>query len=261
MPSYRPTRKPTTAFSGVQVQAAVVVDGVQLNNVRSRQLLSDAMSAGRSLAAYGSMLLSAASDAVIAATLANELALSVDAVSLDSETLLAQTGGVSSVSVHFSVFAQASDFPGTTFTGDESAAVYAKIAGALNVSVTTGAFRNALVTEATAQYAPQLLALKNVTFTGVTYTSLNTAPADDEGKQNDLSGGEFAGLVIGVIVAFLALIALVVLCIRAQSDAHDSSTAATLPSKPAVKVAEKVGFEPVVSNQVQMSADSLEHVV
>ncbi len=245
MPSYHPTRKPTTVFSGVQVQAAVVVVGVQLNNVRSRQLLSDAMSVGRSLAAYGSMLLTATSDAVIAATLANELALSVDAVSLDFETLVAQTGGVSTVSVHFSVFAQASDFPGTTFTGDESAAVYAKIAGALNVSVTTGAFRTALVTEATEQSASELLALSDVTFTGVSYTALSTSPVDDEGKQNDLSGGEFAGLVIGVIVAFLVLIALVVLCFRAKSDADGSSQ-----SMPVAMVAEKAIFEPVETNAV-----------
>ncbi len=36
-------------------------------------------------------------------------------------------------------------------------------------------------------------------------------------KQNDLSGGDFAGLVNGLIVTFLVLIALVVLCVRAYS--------------------------------------------
>ncbi len=204
---------------GVKVAAAVVVDGVLLNARRHLLTVSTVDTApSRALAAYGSMLLSAASDAVIAATLANVLILSVDVVSLDSETLISQTGGVSSVSVHFSVVAQASDFPGTTFTGDMNAAVYAKIAGALNVSVTTGAFKTALVTEATVRYAPQLLSLTNVTFTGATFTALITAP-DSKERINDLSGGEFAGLVIGVIVAFLAVIALVVLCVRTQSGA------------------------------------------
>ncbi len=234
-----------------------MANGVHLN--AQRQLLTDTSVAGsavRSLAAYGSMLLSAASDSAIATTLANVLTLSVDAVSLDSETLIFQTGGVSSVSVHFSVIAQAVDFPGTTFTGDVNAAVYAKIAGALNESVTTGAFKITLRTEATAQNAPQLLALTNVTFTGATFTVLSTSSAGEE-KQNGLSESSFAGLVIGVLLAMAATIVFVVLYIRSQSDAYSSGSAVVAPSPAAMVVLkeeeEDVVFDPLKSDEVQLT--------
>ncbi len=204
--------KPTKKIKkGVEVRAEIMLNIWIYDERRHLIAVFVAMEQTRSLAAHGTMLLSATSDDVIATTLANELALSVDAVSLDSETLVAQTGGVSSVSVHFSVIAQASDFPGTTFTGDESAAVYAKIAGALNVSVSSGSFKSALVTEATAQGAPQLMSLANVTYAGASFAELSATTDDEVSKDPSSSEGRFYGLVIGVPVAVFVVLLLVAL--------------------------------------------------
>jgi hypothetical protein len=157
-----------------------------------------------------SLLLSDNSRQALIAVTASLMGLQVSAVSIAREYLIDtnSTTGLSQVGVVFNFLVQNSDFPELTFA--TPATLFSAVSALLDNSISGGQFDTALISVATQYQAAELFESgfdPTVNVTPPTFITVDTT-SDSETEKSDLSGGELAGVVIGVIVVF----ALIVLC-------------------------------------------------
>ncbi len=154
----------------------------------------------RKLARAGTMLLMEVSDQAIIAAVAAELDLSEESVEIVSESIVSNVTNVATVLVEFKILAPAQGF--STYE-----ACFAHFS--VKLSDTEGIHDQVLVA-AEDMGAFELYHMSNVTVLGLANSgAIDTKPAD----RDDISEGDFAGVVIGIVVAFLVLAVLMYLCI------------------------------------------------
>ncbi len=191
----------------INAHGSLHITGV--NMFRQQQLsLRSNVGGVNATAAHSTMLLTTISNQAIAASLARILELTMSAISIDSERLVAQVDSDPSttvVEVDFTVIAQASDYIDTTFTGDISAALHSKIVSTLNASISSGTMVTMLRAVSSAIDAPELATVTHVTLTPLTYSVFSTELTSG-GYQNDRSYGQFTGFAMDIIVVMLFLV-------------------------------------------------------
>eukprot|EP01034_Spumella_vulgaris_P042831 gene42831-53144_t len=165
-------------------------------------------------------ILSDNSHTALIAAVANVLGLSMDAVSVVTEELISTTSGLSTVGVTVRVLAQNSDF--STETYDSPAELFAFVQTSMSASLSSTAFNTALHTAAVHYQSAELVDSaydSSVTVDQPTYSGVETVSNDD-----NLSKGDTAGIVIGVIVVVALAVALIFYAVskrpRSEQQTH-----------------------------------------
>eukprot|EP01034_Spumella_vulgaris_P035022 gene35022-43185_t len=216
LPTFKPTASPTTSFTGISLDYTialkdVIVGDVVASNTQHIQSVLDA-----------SLLSDNAHNALIAAV-ANVLGLTMDAVSVLAAEVLSTTNSLSTVSVMVRILAKNSDFATQSFKSSDD--LFSFVKTALTTTCTTGVFDTALQTAAVYYQAVELVSVvydPTVTVDEPTYTKVDTYDPMDAG----LSTGEYAGIVIGVLIVAMLVSAVVYFVVGASSGAGEQSYAA-----------------------------------
>jgi hypothetical protein len=143
-------------------------------------------------------------NALIAAT-AQVLGLQFSAVSIVSEEEIGEAvNGLSTVAVVFRILAKDSDYSELQFASPRE--LFVAVTNKLTLTLSSGAFNAALATAAEQYHAVELMTDDaqvdlTVTVSPPTFTEVDTYDPMDAG----LSTGEYAGIVIGVLVAFIVV--------------------------------------------------------
>ncbi len=143
------------------------------------------------------------------------LGLETSAVSVVNEYLIEEVNGISRVGVVLRILAQKSDFPELSFSSP--AEIFASVTTLLTTSIASGSFDTTIAAAAIEFQAAELLQAVYDTAAEVpkpTYTEIDTYDPMDAG----LSTGEYAGIVIGVLVAFIVLIGCVWFAVKRRSE-------------------------------------------
>jgi hypothetical protein len=159
---------------------------------------------GRRALATG-LLDESSKNALIAAT-ADVLGISRSAVSIVDERIVDPAEAELRIIVTLRILVQPSDFPGQTITSN--AELFNTVSSLFTASVSGGTFDTALTATVVEFQAAALDGIQHdptVTVAPPTYTAVDTT--SDSGGKSDLTGGEYAGIVIGVVVVFLLIIA------------------------------------------------------
>ncbi len=184
----------------------------------------------RRLARAGSMLLMEVSDQAIITTIAASLDLSEESVEIVSESIVSNVTNVATVLVKFKILAPLQGFPSFE-------ACFAFFSQTLRAEVESEEFQAQLVAVAEDMGAYELYSITAVNITSFeNQGAINTAVPD----RDDISEGDFAGVVIGIVVAFLVLIVMVYLCISGgavnKSEGGSDGTLKSSPAEVTIKV-------------------------
>ncbi len=156
-------------------------------------------------------------NALIAAT-AFVLDLQMSAVSIVDEYLVDtnSTSGLSRVGVVFRFLVQDSDFSQQSFTSPTE--LFTFVTTAFAESLTSFAFDTALNVAAATYQAAELLEQNAQHDSTVTVAPPAFTAVDTRHEEDNLSEGEYAGVVIGVLVAFIVLGAIVFLLFKRRDE-------------------------------------------
>jgi hypothetical protein len=214
-PSPQVTAPPTVIFDGIAVDQPVVVKFVRKGAAGDGRRLSLDQLDGSSR------------NALIAAT-ASVLGLQLAAVSVVDEYLVDtnSTTGLSRVGVVFRFLVQDSDFSQQIFASPR--ALFTFVITAFAQSISGASFNTALNAAAIQYQAAELLEHNaqhdsTVTVAPPTFTEVDTYDPMDAG----LSTGEYAGVVIGVLVGFIVLGVIVFLLFKRRSEESAQSAVPT----------------------------------
>jgi hypothetical protein len=214
-PSPQITAPPTASFNGIAVGQPVVIKYVRRGAVADgRRLSLDQLDVS-------------SRNALIAAA-ASVLGLQISSVNIVDEYLVDtnSTTGLSRVGVVFRFLVQDSDFPQQSFASPR--VLFTFVTTVFAQSVSGAAFDTAL-NAASIQYQAVELLEQNaqhdstVTVAPPTFTEVDTYDPMNAG----LSTGEYAGVVIGVLVAFIVLGAIVFLVFKRRSEESAQSELTT----------------------------------
>ncbi len=152
------------------------------------------------------------------ATAAFVLNLQMSAVSIVDEYLIDtnSTSGLSRVGVVFRFLVQDSDFSQQSFASPT--ALFTFVTTAFAQSVSGPAFDTALNTFAATYQAAELLEQNAQHDPTVIVTPPTFAAVDTRHEEDNLSEGEYAGVVIGVLVAFIVIGAIVFLLFKRRNE-------------------------------------------
>jgi hypothetical protein len=194
------------------VDQPVVIKYVRKGAVGGRRLAADVLDGN-------------SKNALIAAT-ASVLGLQISAVSIVNEYLVDtnSTTGLSRIAVTFRFLVQDSDFSQQSFASPR--ALFTFVTTAFAQSISGSAFNTALNTAAVQYQAAELLEHNaqhdsTMIVAPPTFTEVDTYDPMDAG----LSTGEYAGIVIGVLVSFIVLGAIVFLLFKRRSEESAHSEA------------------------------------
>ncbi len=214
-PSPQITAPPTASFDGIAVDQSVAIKFVRKGAVTDGRRLSR------------DQLDDSSRNALIGAA-ASVMGLAVSAVSIVDEYLVDtnSTTGLSRIAVTFRFLVQNSDFPQQNFPSPKALFIFLTTAFAQSVS--GAAFDTAMKAAAVQYQAAELLEHdaqldSTVTIAPPTFTEVDTYDPMDAG----LSTGEYAGVVIGVLVAFIVLGAIVFLLFNRRSEESAQSAVST----------------------------------
>jgi hypothetical protein len=202
-------------FSGIAVEAPIAIKSVKVGAV----VAANSLEVRRSLVTTD--ILSASSKNALIAAAADVLGIAVSAVSIVSETLHV-SGDLSTVIVVLRFLVADSDFPELS-GGVSDHDLFSAAAAKFTSSVSGSGFDTALAIQATVYDAEELSGAQfdsSVETAQPTYTAVDTTydPMDA-----GLSEGEYAGAVIGVLVAFMLLIGGIYFVIYRRNEQQPSS--------------------------------------
>ncbi len=208
-PTQQPTVSPTGDFVGVVVGASLVVGDVHVEEGAVEGESGGDLRRNRRLARAGSMLLMEVSDQAIVATITKLLDLPDESVEIVSESILSNVTNVATVLVEFKILAPAHDYPVTGKHFSSFDECFAYFSGRLSEAVELGHVHDQLVVVAEDMGAYELYSITTVNITSFENQGVVDTAVPD---RDDISEGDFAGVVIGIVVAFLVLL-LAVYCI------------------------------------------------
>jgi hypothetical protein len=172
--------------------------------------------------------LDGSSRSALIAAAASVMNLTISSVTVVDEHLVDtnSTTGLSRIAVTFRFLVQDSDFSQQSFTSPRALFTFVTIAFAQSIS--GAAFDTALNAAAVQYQAAELLEHNaqhdsTVTVASPTFTEVDTYDPMDAG----LSTGEYAGIVIGVLVSFIVLGAIVFLLFQRRSEESAQSPVPT----------------------------------
>jgi hypothetical protein len=196
---------PTASFNGIAVEQPVVIKYVRKGAAVTRRRLALDVLDGSSR------------NALIAAT-AFVLDLQMSEVSIVDEYLVDtnSTSGLSRVGVVFRILVEDSDFSQQSFASPTALFIF--VTTAFAESVTSAAFDTALNVAAATYQAAELLEQNAQHDSTVTVAPPTFTAVDTRHEKDNLSEGEYAGIVIGVLVAFIVLGAIVFFLFKRRND-------------------------------------------
>jgi hypothetical protein len=196
---------PTASFNGIAVEQPVVIKYVRKGaSVDGRRLALDVLDGS-------------SRNALIAAA-ASVLDLQISAVNIVDEYLVDtnSTSGLSRVGVVFRILVQDSDFSQQSFASPTALFIF--VTTAFAQSVTSAAFDTALNAAAAQFQAAELIEQNAQHDSTVTVAPPTFTAVDTRHEEDNLSEGEYAGVVIGVLVAFIVLGAIVFFMFRRRDE-------------------------------------------
>ncbi len=203
-PTRQPSFKPTIEFVGVGFTSKLVIDDVHIEeNLVAAESVDRRVLSAAAEGAAGALLLMEVSDQAIVATVSSVLGIERDAVTIQVERIVANVTNVATVLVELRIIASAEGFASYDACYQHFIALLSESVGSLAIY------------EKLREVAEDMGAYELYSITAVNITSFENQGAIDTAvtDRDDISEGDFAGVVIGIVVAFLVLIALCYCCV------------------------------------------------
>ncbi len=213
-PSTKPTLQPTVApsesgFHGIDIGTTVTLGNITIYG-------NDDAGGGdlrnRKLAIAGSMLLSALTDTAIIRATAAALDMSEEHITIESEHIVTNiTSTVTTVAVELRIIASLVGFA-------DAEDCFEHFSANLIAAIQSGSLQTQILAVAVELGASELFTLSSMNITTIVNSGIVTTTLTTDKNMEVLSDGNFAGVVVGIVVSFAMLLLAMYLCIAIHNS-------------------------------------------